>query len=76
MIEVFESLLSSPYSFLSQWMVAPSIHPVPLALSKVSSVPVKLAWAEGHLRSWGWKTVPGAEGGGGQPAFCVLFVLK
>lgn len=58
-IEVFESLLSSPCGFPSQWMVAPSLQPVPLALSKVSSVPLKLAWAKGHLRSWGRKTVPG-----------------
>lgn len=57
-----ESLLFSPCSFPSQWMVAPSLNPVPLALSKVSSVPLKLAWAEGHLRSWGWKTVPGVGG--------------
>lgn len=61
-IEVFESLLSSPCGFPSQWMVAPSLQPVPLALSKVSSVPLKLAWAKGHLRSWGRKTVPGVEG--------------
>ena len=60
--EVFESLLSSPCGFPSQWMVASFLQPVPLALSKVSSVPLKLAWAKGHLRSWGRKTVPGAEG--------------
>ena len=61
-IEVFKSLLSSPCGFPSQWMVASFLQPVPLALSKVSSVPLKLAWAKGHLRSWGRKTVPGAEG--------------